>query len=175
VPRRDGFCYKTGVGGAYRGVRTIVVAGVVLVVLVVGGMAGVAAVGSVVSTTTKPGTCSPRPCVEVGGYTMLVGAVRRGPAIVTVQVSLKVHGRSDMHTVPDDFRLLQGGHSYRPYVEPSAGCAGWPRTQIPNGGGFGPKVLCFRPTNTHAPLSLNWEPDLGVSEYFSSGYAIRLS
>lgn len=119
-------------------------------------------------------SCSPRPCADAGGYRMDVRSVERGGGIVRLQVSFRVSGRSHMHAQPSDFSLSQDGQTYRPYFDAGAGCAQWPRTQIPDGTSLGPRVTCFKPSDTAGRLTLNWNPDLGLSEYFSSGYDLTL-
>lgn len=119
-------------------------------------------------------SCSPQPCVDAGGYRMQVTNVQRADGIVRVQVSFRVNGRSNMHAEPVDFSLRQGGRTYHPYFDSAAGCAEWSRTQIPDGASLGPEVVCFKPTDAAGRLTLNWNPDLGITEYFSSGYDLTL-
>lgn len=119
-------------------------------------------------------SCSPRPCADAGGYTMHVTSVERGDGIVRLQVSFRVDGRSHMHAQPADFTLKEGGRTYHPYFDAGAGCAEWPRTQIADRASLGPRAVCFEPGSTAGRLTLNWNPDLGVSEYFSSGYDVPL-
>ncbi len=122
---------------------------------------------------SEAASCSPQPCVNAGGYTMNVTGVQRGDGIVRAEVTFHVSGRNNMHADPVDFSLKQGGRTYRPYFDQGA-CAAWPRTQIADGGSLGPKTVCFRPAKTEGNLTLNWDPDLGISEYFSSGYNLTL-
>jgi len=124
--------------------------------------------------TSDASSCSPQPCADAGGYRMDVANVQRGEGIVRMEVTFHVSGRNNMHAEPVDFSLVQDGHSYHPYFGGS-GCSSWPRTQIPDGSSLGPKVVCFRPAGTDGTLTLNWNPDLGISEYFSSGYNLTLS
>lgn len=126
------------------------------------------------SAQSGAGSCSPRPCVDAGGYRMTVTGVERGDGIVRVRVSFKVGARDGMHAEPVDFSLEQGGRTYRPYFDAGAGCPAWPRTRIPDNTSLGPRVVCFRPASTAGRLTLNWNPDLGISEYFSSGYDLVL-
>ncbi len=119
-------------------------------------------------------SCSPQPCADAGGYRMHVTSVQRGDGIVRLQVSFRVDGRSNMHADPMDFSLKQRGRSYHPYFDAAAGCGEWSRTQIPDRTSLGPKVVCFKPASTAGRLTLNWDPDLGITEYFSSGYDVTL-
>lgn len=105
---------------------------------------------------------------------MGVRSVQRTAGLVRLEVTFEVAGRQSMHAVPDDFRLLAQRQSYRPSFNDRLGCAAWPRTPIPDGGRLGPKALWFRPPDLHAKLTLQWDPDLGITEYFSSGYAVAL-
>lgn len=149
--------------------------GGVILALVVVAAAAVVAVRSQMSPPAQGGAaCSPRPCADAGGYRMDVTGVQRSDGIVRLQVSFRVSGRSNMHAEPADFRLEQGGTTYRPYFDAAAGCAAWPRTQIPDGASLGPEAVCFRPASTAGRLTLNWNPDLGITEYFSSGYDLVL-
>ena len=119
-------------------------------------------------------SCSPQPCADAGGYLMRVTDVQRSDGIVRVQVSFRIDGRNNMHADPVDFSLMQGGRTYHPYFDAAAGCGEWSRTQIPDRTSLGPKVVCFRPATTSGHLTLNWDPDLGITEYFSSGYDLTL-
>lgn len=119
-------------------------------------------------------SCSPQPCVDAGGYRMDVTGVQRGDGIVRVQVSFRVDGRSNMHAEPVDFTLRQSGRTYRPYFDTSTGCPEWGRTQIADNSSLGPRVVCFKPASAAGRLTLNWNPDLGISEFFSSGYNVNL-
>lgn len=119
-------------------------------------------------------SCSPQPCVNAGGYRMQVTSVDRSGGIVRLRVSFRVNGPSSMHAEPVDFSLLQGGKTYRPAFDAAAGCAEWPRTRIPDGSSLGPETICFQPADPEGRLTLNWNPDLGLSEYFSSGYDLTL-
>lgn len=157
--------------------RFWILVGVVAAVVVVAA-AGVLAVRSQVSpppARSGAAACSPRPCVDAGGYRMNVTSVERGDGIVRVTVRFRVSGLTNMHAEPVDFTLRRDGTTYRPWFDAGAGCAAWPRTQIPDGASLGPKVVCFRPAATSGRLTLNWDPDLGISEYFSSGYDLTLS
>lgn len=147
---------------------------------VLGVVVVLAAAAFVIRSQTAPQaqsgdvSCSPQPCADAGGYRMTVASVQRGDGIVRLQVSFRVHGRSNMHAEPVDFSLKDSGRTYHPYFDAAAGCAEWSRTQIPDGGSLGPKVVCFKPADTAGRLSLNWNPDLGITEYFSSGYNLPL-
>ena len=101
-------------------------------------------------------------------------AITLQDGIVKMQVTFEVRGRQSIHAEPEDFRLRDGGQTLRPITDPASGCPAWPRTTISDGTSLGPKLLCFRPTNTASPLVLNWNPDLGLTEHFSGGYDIKL-
>jgi hypothetical protein len=127
------------------------------------------------SASRTAGLCSPAPCADAGGYKVHVDQVSSSGGLVHVEVSFAVHGRRNMHAVPDDFSLLEaGGRRDRPQFHPSAVCPRWPRTNIPDGGRLGPRVLCFRTAGEAGELTLHWDPDLGITEYFSSGYDIKI-
>ncbi|MGH7912328.1 MAG: hypothetical protein ACREQM_17515 [Candidatus Dormibacteraceae bacterium] len=144
--------------------------------LVVGTAAYVAVRSQNPATAAPTGsTCSGRPCADAGGYRMTVDGVRRQAGIVRLQVSFKVDGRDHMHAVPADFSLRAGGKTYEPYFLARVGCAAWPRTPIADGGSLGPEAVCFKVPSTAGRLTLNWDPDLGILEYFSSGYDLPLS
>ncbi|MBO0707467.1 MAG: hypothetical protein J2P44_03815 [Candidatus Dormibacteraeota bacterium] len=119
-------------------------------------------------------SCSPQPCADAGGYRMTVTDVQRTNGILRLEVSFQVHGRANMHAEPVDFSLRENGRTYHPYFDTAAGCAEWPRTQIPDGSSLGPRMICFKPATTSGRLTLNWNPDLGIMEYFSSGYDLTL-
>lgn len=106
--------------------------------------------------------CSPQPCADAQGYRVQVSSLEVGAGLVRLQVSFTVRGRDRMHAEPMDFALVSADGRH---VDPSfdtAGCDRWPRTQIPDGGGLGPRTLCFRPASTAAPLRLLWQPDEGL-------------
>lgn len=106
---------------------------------------------------------------------MRVVGVQSGQGLVTVQVSFTVKGRTRMHAVPEDFRLVDaGGSSDDPWFDDGARCPKWPRTNIPDGGQLGPKTLCFRPKTTAGRLVLHWSPDLGLIGNLSSGWDVPL-
>ncbi|HYM50563.1 MAG TPA: hypothetical protein VET65_08300 [Candidatus Limnocylindrales bacterium] len=122
-----------------------------------------------VSTQASPG-CT-QPCADAGGYVMQVRRVEVTGGLVRAEVALSVHGRDSMHSEPFDFVLVDASHARTRPVFDAPGCPQWPRTPIPNGTSFGPQPLCFRPASTSAPLTLSWEPDLGL---FSTAFPVRL-
>lgn len=119
-------------------------------------------------------SCSPQPCADAGGYRMTVRDVQRADGILRLEVSFQVQGRANMHAEPADFSLRQNGRTYHPDFDTAAGCAQWPRTQIPDGTTLGPRTICFKPATTSGRLTLNWNPDLGITEFFASGYDLNL-
>lgn len=128
-----------------------------------------------VSAAQSSSSCSPAPCADAGGYRMRVDSVTTAGQLVRVSVSFAVHGRDRMHAVPEDFSVREAsGRRDRPVFQPSAGCSRWERTDIADGGTLGPEMLCFRTSGSHGPLTLNWDPDVGISEYFSPGYDVRI-
>jgi hypothetical protein len=155
--------------------RRVWIAAGVLAALLVLVVVGAFAIRSQISplAQNEAASCSPQPCADAGGYQMNVSNVQRGDGIVHLDVTFHVNGRNNMHAEPVDFSLEQGGRTYHPYFD-QGDCAAWPRTQIPNGSSLGPKVVCFKPASTDGKLTLNWNPDLGISEYFSSGYNLTL-
>jgi hypothetical protein len=119
--------------------------------------------------------CSPAPCADAGGYRVHVDRAWTSARLVHVQVSLTVPGGQRMHAEPDDFSLdAPGGGHEKPRFDASAGCPAWPRTDIPAGGRLGPRTLCFPAPRGGGRPTLHWDPDTGISEYFSAGYDIAL-
>lgn len=153
--------------------RLWIAVGVLVALMAVAGAAAFAIHGQMTPAQSDAATCSPKPCVDAGGYRMDVTDVERGEGIVRLQVTFHVTGRNNMHAEPADFSLQQGERTYHPYFG-AEGCSAWPRTKIPSGSSLGPEVVCFKPARTDARLTLNWDPDLGISEYFSSGYDLTL-
>lgn len=154
--------------------RLSIAAGVLAALLVLMG----AAVFAIHSQITPPAqnqatSCSPQPCVDAGGYRMDVVNVQREEGIVRLEVTFHVSGLNNMHAEPVDFSLEKAGRTYHPDYA-ADGCSAWPRTQIPEGTSLGPKAVCFKPAGTDGKLTLNWDPDMGISEYFSSGYNLTL-
>jgi hypothetical protein len=126
------------------------------------------------ATTGHGAGCRPEPCADAGGYQLHVQGVRIDGRTVRMEVVLTVRGRSNMHSVPDDFTLIDAGKRHAHPVFDAAGCHRWPRTRIPDGTTLGPLPLCFRPASVSPPLLLNWSPDLGITEYFSGGYDLPI-
>ena len=155
-----------------RRIAPLGVAGLVLVPIVAG--LGFLELRAQIGGATPAAGCAPTPCADAGGYRVEVSNVTLEDGLVKMQATFDVHGRQSMHAEPDDFRLKDGGQTLRPVTDPVSGCRGWPRTSIPDGTSLGPKSLCFRPGRAASPLVLNWNPDLGLAEYFSSGYDIKL-
>lgn len=156
-----------------RRIALVGAAGLVLVAIAAG--LGFLELHSETGKATPASGCTPTPCADAGGYRVQVSDVTVQDGIVKMEVTLEVRGRQSMHAEPEDFRLREGGQTMRPITDPASGCPGWPRTSIPDGTSLGPKPLCFRSANAASPLVLNWNPDLGLTEYFSGGYDIKLS
>lgn len=158
------------------GMRRITIFGLagLVLVLMVGALVALQ-LRSQAGNTARSLPCSPAPCADAGGYRLVVSDVTVQGGTVRMLLTFEVHGLKSMHAQPEDFLLKDGRHIYRP-VEGVAtpACPAWPRTNIPDGSGLGPKPLCFHPGKAGAALVLNWSPDLGVSEFFSAGYDIRL-
>src|SRR5215470_15952563 len=151
----------------------LVGAGGLVMVAILAGL-GFLELHSQTGKATPASGCTPTPCANVGSYQLQVSDVTVQDGTVKMQVTFEVRGRQSMHAEPEDFRLRDGGHTLRPITDPASGCPPWPRTSIPDGTSLGPKPLCFRQTNAASQLVLNWNPDLGLSEYFSGGYDIKL-
>jgi len=145
-----------------------------LVLLPIGAGLGFLELRAQVGGATPATGCAPTPCADAGGYLVEVSGVTVQDGLVKMQVTFEVRGRQSMHAEPDDFRLKDGRQTLRSVSDPASGCPGWTRTSIPDGTSLGPKPLCFRPAGGASPLVLNWNPDLGLAEYFSSGYDIKL-
>ena len=126
------------------------------------------------SSTVQSTGCRPQPCADAGGYLLRVRDVQIDGGLVRMRVLLTVRGRRNMHSVPDDFALIDARKHHVPPSFDAAGCDRWPRTQIPDGATIGPLPLCFRAGSATRPLLLNWSPDLGIGEYFSAGYDLRI-
>ncbi|HKF16999.1 MAG TPA: hypothetical protein VKF14_07410 [Candidatus Dormibacteraeota bacterium] len=155
-----------------RRIALVGAAGLVLVPIAAG--LGFLELHSQTGKATPASGCTPTPCAEAGGYRVQVSDVTVQDGIVKMQVTFEVRGRQSMHAEPEDFRLREGGQTLRPITDRASGCPGWPRTSIPDGSSLGPKPLCFRPAHAASPLMMNWNPDLGLTEYFSGGYDIKL-
>jgi hypothetical protein len=155
-----------------RRIALVEAAGLVLVPIVAG--LAFLELRSQTGKATPASGCTPIPCANAGGYRVQVSDVTVQDGIVKMQVTFEVHGRQSMHAEPEDFRLRDGGQTLRPITDSASGCPAWPRTSISDGTSLGPKPLCFHPTNAASPLLLNWNPDLGLTEYFSGGYDIKL-
>jgi hypothetical protein len=94
--------------------------------------------------------------------------------LVTMQVTFQVSSQTQ-HAQPEDFVLREGLAIRRPVRDPASGCPAWARTNIAGGTTLGPMPLCFHIATRSSALVLNWRPDVGVSEYFSRGYDIKLT
>lgn len=163
-------------GGALPGMRRLAIGALLLVpLLAIAGAVAWLQLAAQRQSSAGSATCSPAPCADAGGYTMHVDRAWSSGGLLHLQVSFTVQGRRNMHAVPDDFRLGTGSSSERPWFDAGAGCPQWPSTSIPDGGRLGPRPLCFRDRSNAPPFTLNWNPDLGISEYFSSGYDVRIA
>jgi hypothetical protein len=120
---------------------------------------------------TPSSTCSPQPCADAQGYVVVVRNVDLSPPLLRVQVAFSVRGRGNMHAEPFDFALVDADHTRSRPVFDAPGCPQWPRTNIADGTSFGPQPLCFRPASTRSPLTLSWEPDLGL---FSTTFPLQI-
>ena len=122
------------------------------------------------SSTPTP-ACAPQPCADALGYVTYVREIDVSGPIVRVQVAFTVRGQDRMHAEPIDFRLIDADQERLRPIFDASGCPPWPRTDIPDGTGYGPVTVCFRPASTRPPLILSWEPDLG---FFSTNFPIRI-
>jgi len=135
--------------------------GAVLVAII--GVAAFAAManGTPLGGAASPGPCTPQPCLNLQGFTMWVSNVSDSGGVVRMQVRFR-NASSSTHAAPEDLRLTDSTKQSTPATQVPPGCTHWGRTEFSNGATYGPITVCFRPTNVNPPLTLNWNPDMGL-------------
>ena len=154
--------------------RIAVLGGSGLLLVLMAAAVGFLQLRSHSDSATPSEACSPAPCADAGGYRVEVSDIAVQDGLVKVQVRFEVSGQTQ-HAQPEDFVLREGLAIRRPVRDPASGCPSWPRTNIAAGATFGPMPLCFHIATRASALVLNWRPDMGVSEYLSRGYDIKLT
>jgi hypothetical protein len=116
-----------------------------------GGLGGIA--------SSEP--CAPQPCLSLQGYKLWISNVAESNGVLQMQVVFQ-NSSSATHADPADLRLIDAKkQSYR-YIQDAPGCSHWSRTEFANGARYGPVTMCFRPDSLAAPLTLEWNPDMGL-------------
>lgn len=109
---------------------------------------------------SQSGACSPKPCLNLQGYTMWVADVRVEGDIVRMQVTFR-NSSDSTHAAPEDLELINSTNATTRATQDPAGCTHWGRTEFNNGARFGPITVCFQTPSTQSPLKLRWAPDMG--------------
>ncbi|MEO6797089.1 MAG: hypothetical protein ABI401_13050 [Candidatus Dormibacter sp.] len=139
--------------------------GIGAVVLVSLGAVAFSALGSQSSgtfgTAATPQPCSPQPCLRLQNYTMWVSNINESDGIIRMQVDFR-NSSSATHADPADLRLIDAQHHSFRFTQDPAGCTHWSRTEFANGARYGPVTICYRPDSLAAPLTLEWNPDMGM-------------
>lgn len=145
-----------------RGLRLLLFAAGAFLVAIVGVIAFIAMSQPLstagAGTTLRP--CSPRPCLDVQGFTMWVSNVAVADGVVRVSITFQ-NSSDATHADPSDLELVAASHEATRSVQDAPGCTHWSRTEFANGAKFGPLTMCFRPASTTPPLTLRWSPDFG--------------
>ncbi len=81
--------------------------------------------------------------------------------VIRMQATFQ-NSSSATHADPADLRLLDAQHHSFRFVQDPSGCTHWSRTEFSNGKRYGPVTICYRPDSLAAPLTLEWNPDMGV-------------
>lgn len=110
------------------------------------------------SATSTP--CSPKPCVDLQGYTLWVSDVTEDNGLLRMQVTFR-NASNSTHAAPEDLSLLDSSGATSPSIQDPPGCTHWARTEFNNGAKFGPITVCFQPASLDPPLRLRWTPDMG--------------
>ena len=115
--------------------------------------------------------CSPAPCANHDGYVVNVDSLNTdapagtfakpeaGNNFITMNVSFHNATNSYQSVNLAEFKLTDSaGIKHYPVVLTDApGCGGWVPVQIPAGGSYGPKPLCFQ-GSVNGSLTLDWSP-----------------
>ena len=109
---------------------------------------------------TASRACSPKPCLDLQGYTLWVSKVTEADGVVRMQVTFQ-NASDSTHAAPEDLRLIDSSQQSSPSIQDQPGCSHWTRTEFSNGARYGPITVCFRPSTVDAPLTLRWSPDMG--------------
>lgn len=162
----------------------VVCVAVVAVVIALGALAAGRTAGRAqppaAARPAAPGTgasapaCAPSPCAVDAGFTVRISSVDRnaplgriwrpqaGDHIVTLQIAYQNGGAGYRAANEFQFQLVDAtGLKRGPVVLSDApGCGGWTALQVPAGGGYGPKPLCFEASGpVDGPLTLTWAPN----------------
>jgi hypothetical protein len=104
--------------------------------------------------------CSPKPCVDLQGYTMWVSNIKEGNGLIQMQVKFR-NSSNSTHAAPEDLSLVDSTGHVSPSMQDSPGCTHWGRTEFNNGASYGPITVCFAPASLDPPVRLRWTPDMG--------------
>jgi len=111
------------------------------------------------ATTSAP--CAPQPCLSIQGYTVWLSNVSEAAGVIRMQATFQ-NASSATHADPADLRLLDAQHHSFRYTQEPTGCTHWSRTEFANGARYGPVTMCYRPDSLTAPLTIEWNPDMGL-------------
>jgi len=140
----------------------VALAGVVIAIVGISAFIAMAktALNSSSGGGTASGTCSPKPCLDLQGYTLWISKVTEADGIVRMQVTFQ-NSSGSTHAAPEDLRLIDSAQQSSPSIQDQPGCSHWTRTEFSNGAKYGPITVCFRPSTVDPPLTLRWSPDMG--------------
>lgn len=147
-----------------RGWIRLALVGIAAVVLVSLGAVAFSALSSPSGGLTGAATsepCAPQPCLSLQGYILWISNVTETNGVVQMQAEFK-NSSNATHADPADLRLIDANHQSSRYIQDAPGCTHWSRTEFANGARYGPVTMCFRPNSTAAPLTLEWNPDMGL-------------
>jgi len=147
-----------------RGWIRLAIVGIAAVVLVSLGAVAFSALSSSSGgiggkATSEP--CAPQPCLSLQGYTLWVSKVTESNGVLQLQAEFK-NASSATHADPADLQLIDANQKTSHYIQDAPGCSHWSRTEFANGARYGPVTMCFRPDSLAAPLTLEWNPDMGL-------------
>ncbi len=105
--------------------------------------------------------CAPQPCLNLQNYTLWISKVSEADGVIRMQTTFR-NASGATHADPADLKLLDAQrHSFNAIQDPP-GCTHWSRTEFVNGARYGPVTICYRPDSLAAPLTLEWNPDMGA-------------
>jgi len=104
--------------------------------------------------------CTPEPCEDVQGFTLWVSQVSVSGNLVHMTVNFKNSSKAT-HASPDDLTLIDHSNHTARITTSGSDCNTWSRHVFANGETFGPIDICFQVSDTTAPFTLRWTPDLG--------------
>lgn len=150
-------------------------AGLLLFLIVLGAVGArnqnVGRGGSSSAGGTGAAACSPAPCANHNGYSVTVDSLNTDSPVGTfakpdagnnfITMNVTFHNGTTTYQSVNlaEFKLTDAsGIKHYPVVLTDApGCGGWVPVQIPAGGSYGPKPLCFQGT-VNGDLTLDWSP-----------------